>query len=124
MSSVAAAPTSGFRLLLATRQGDCYECSPLPADPTGRGLRIVSALSDEWGVLGGGSGGGKAVWFRVDLQGGARVSEKHANFIVNPSGDATAADIEALIIHVRETVRARTGVDLEPEVRIIGEARK
>ena len=55
--------------------------------------------------------------------GGARVSEKHANFIVNPSGGASAADIEALIIHVRRTVRARTGVDLEPEVRIIGEAR-
>jgi UDP-N-acetylmuramate dehydrogenase len=54
--------------------------------------------------------------------GGARVSEKHANFIVNPRGGATAADIEALIAYVRETVRARTGVDLHPEVRIIGEA--
>ena len=53
--------------------------------------------------------------------GGARVSEKHANFIVNPAGDASAADIEALIHHVRDAVRARTGVDLEPEVRIIGE---
>lgn len=54
--------------------------------------------------------------------GGARVSAKHANFIVNEARDARAADIEALIIHVRETVRAATGVDLEPEVRIIGEA--
>ena len=54
--------------------------------------------------------------------GGARVSEKHANFIVNPGGAASAADIEALIAHVRDTVRAKTGVDLEPEVRIIGEA--
>ena len=53
--------------------------------------------------------------------GGARVSEKHANFIVNPAGEASAADIEALIVHVRHTVRVRTGVDLEPEVRIIGE---
>jgi UDP-N-acetylenolpyruvoylglucosamine reductase len=53
--------------------------------------------------------------------GGARVSEKHANFIVNPDGDARAADIEALIAHVRATVAAKTGVDLEPEVRIIGE---
>jgi UDP-N-acetylenolpyruvoylglucosamine reductase len=52
--------------------------------------------------------------------GGARVSEKHANFIVNPGGHARAAEIEALIGHVRETVRARTGVDLEPEVRIVG----
>jgi UDP-N-acetylmuramate dehydrogenase len=53
--------------------------------------------------------------------GGARVSEKHANFIVNPGGAAKAADIEALIAHVRETVRTKTGVDLVPEVRIIGE---
>jgi len=53
--------------------------------------------------------------------GGARVSEKHANFIVNPDARARAADIEAIIAHVRETVRGETGVDLEPEVRIIGE---
>jgi len=54
--------------------------------------------------------------------GGARVSEKHANFIVNPRRMAKAADIEAIIAHVRETVRAKTGIDLEPEVRVIGEA--
>jgi len=53
--------------------------------------------------------------------GGARVSEKHANFIVNPEGRAKSADIEALIAHVRETVRAKTGVLLEQEVRVIGE---
>jgi len=55
--------------------------------------------------------------------GGARVSEKHANFIVNADGLATAADVEALIGHVRAVVRRETGVDLEQEVRIIGEAR-
>jgi UDP-N-acetylmuramate dehydrogenase len=54
--------------------------------------------------------------------GAARVSEKHANFIVNPGGRARAADIEALIGHVRETVRARTGVTLELEIEIVGEA--
>jgi UDP-N-acetylenolpyruvoylglucosamine reductase len=54
--------------------------------------------------------------------GDARVSEKHANFIVNPDGRAKAADIEALIAHVRDTVRAQTGIDLEAEVRIVGEA--
>jgi UDP-N-acetylmuramate dehydrogenase len=53
--------------------------------------------------------------------GGARVSEKHANFIVNPGGKAKAADIEALIAFVRATVLAKTGVELEPEVRIVGE---
>jgi len=54
--------------------------------------------------------------------GGARVSEKHANFIVNPDGLARAADIEALIDLVQRTVRAQSGVELETEVRIIGEA--
>ena len=53
--------------------------------------------------------------------GGARVSEMHANFIVNPGGRARAADIESLIGHVRDTVRARFGVTLEPEVRVLGE---
>jgi UDP-N-acetylmuramate dehydrogenase len=54
--------------------------------------------------------------------GGARVSEKHANFIVNPEGAARAADIEALIEHVRRVVGEKTGVTLDPEVQIIGES--
>jgi UDP-N-acetylmuramate dehydrogenase len=54
--------------------------------------------------------------------GGARISEKHANFIVNPSGKASAADIEALIEHARAAVAKRFGVALVPEVRIIGDA--
>jgi UDP-N-acetylenolpyruvoylglucosamine reductase len=53
--------------------------------------------------------------------GEARVSEKHANFIVNPQGRAKAADIESIIAHVRAVVRAQTGVDLEPEVQVLGE---
>lgn len=53
--------------------------------------------------------------------GGAVVSEKHANFIVNEGG-ATAADIEGLIDLVRRRVEARTGVCLRPEVRIVGRA--
>jgi UDP-N-acetylmuramate dehydrogenase len=55
-------------------------------------------------------------------RGGARISEKHANFIVNPKGSARAADIEWLIAQARDTVRARTGVELHAEVRIVGEA--
>lgn len=55
-------------------------------------------------------------------RGGARVSEKHANFIVNPKGVARASDIEWLIEHVRTAVRAKTGIDLHPEVRILGVA--
>lgn len=53
--------------------------------------------------------------------GGARISEKHANFIVNPGGRATAADIEALIARAMAEVRLKFGVELVPEVRIIGE---
>jgi len=52
--------------------------------------------------------------------GGARVSEMHGNFIVNLGG-ATARDIIGLIERVREAVRDRRGIDLEPEVQIIGE---
>ncbi len=52
--------------------------------------------------------------------GGAQVSEKHANFIVN-IGAATAADIENLINEVRAAVRQQTGIELHPEVKIIGE---
>lgn len=54
--------------------------------------------------------------FRI---GGAQVSAKHANFIVN-AGNATATDIERLIEHVEGTVEARTNVRLIREVRIIG----
>jgi UDP-N-acetylenolpyruvoylglucosamine reductase len=52
--------------------------------------------------------------------GGAQVSEKHANFIVNV-GNATAADIENLINKVQMTVEKKTGISLHPEVRIVGE---
>lgn len=51
--------------------------------------------------------------------GGALVSEKHANFIINENG-ATSADIEQLIKQVRGIVEAKTGVQLIPEVCIIG----
>jgi UDP-N-acetylmuramate dehydrogenase len=52
--------------------------------------------------------------------GGAGVSEKHANFIVN-LGHAKAADIEALIAHVRQTVKNNYGIDLQTEVCMVGE---
>jgi UDP-N-acetylmuramate dehydrogenase len=51
---------------------------------------------------------------------GARVSEKHANFIVNPDGKATAAAIESLIGRVQAVVREQFGVELVREVRILG----
>lgn len=52
--------------------------------------------------------------------GGAFVSEKHANFFIN-GGDASAADIEALIDRVALAVAAKQGVRLIPEVRIVGD---
>jgi len=55
-------------------------------------------------------------------RGGARVSEKHANFIVNPKGAARACDIEWLIGHVQRVVHEKTGVALRTEVRIVGSA--
>jgi len=53
--------------------------------------------------------------------GGAQISEQHCNFMIN-TGDATAADLEALGETVRERVLASQGVDLHWEVRRIGEA--
>lgn len=50
--------------------------------------------------------------------GGAQVSEKHAGFIVN-TGNATAADIKALVAHIQATVFSNFGVELKPEIRII-----
>ena len=50
--------------------------------------------------------------------GGAQVSPKHAGFVVN-TGGATCADVRALIELVRARVREETGVDLEPEVKIV-----
>ena len=54
--------------------------------------------------------------------GGARVSDKHANFIVNPKGAARARDIEWLIDRIRTVVKEETGVELQTEVRIVGNA--
>jgi len=51
--------------------------------------------------------------------GGAQVSEKHCGFIINV-GDATAKDVKALISFVQEQVFEKFGVQLEPEVRMLG----
>ena len=54
-------------------------------------------------------------------RGGARISEKHANFIVNPGGAGTASDIEWLILEVQKRVEEEKGVRLVTEVKIVGE---
>ena len=51
--------------------------------------------------------------------GGAQVSTKHAGFVVN-TGSASCEDVLRLMDHIRNTVLARSGIELEPEVRIIG----
>ena len=52
--------------------------------------------------------------------GGARVSEKHANFIVNDR-TGTASDVRRLADHVRATILERDGIELEPEVEFVGD---
>ena len=71
------------------------------------------------------SGGAKA-WELIDKAGcrglrigGAQVSEKHCNFLLN-TGDATAADIEDLGEEVRRRVRDTSGIELRWEIRRIG----
>jgi UDP-N-acetylmuramate dehydrogenase len=51
--------------------------------------------------------------------GGAQVSPKHANFIVN-LGTATAQDVWSIITHVKATVKEKTGVDIQTEVIRMG----
>ncbi len=71
---------------------------------------------------------GHKAWQLIDqagcrglIQGGAKVSEKHCNFLIN-TGDATAADIEALGEEVRVRVKAKFGVELEWEIKRVGVA--
>jgi UDP-N-acetylenolpyruvoylglucosamine reductase len=78
----------------------CTFKNPKPDLPAGR-------LIDELGLKG-------------MREGGAMVSDVHANFFVN-LGDATAADVLRLIQRVRERVREARGIELETEVEIVGE---
>lgn len=61
----------------------------------------------------------EAVGLKGRRIGRARVSERHANFIVNDGG-ATAADVQALMAEAQRTVWERSGVWLEPEIRLVG----
>jgi UDP-N-acetylmuramate dehydrogenase len=72
---------------------------------------------------------GHKAWQLVDdagcrgLQiGGAQVSEKHTNFLIN-TGDATSADIEALGEEVRARVKAKSGTELHWEIQRVGKAK-
>ena len=70
---------------------------------------------------------GEQAWKLIDragmrgaVVGGARVSERHSNFIVN-GGSARAADVLTLMEKIQDRVFRQSGISLEPEVRIIGE---
>ena len=70
---------------------------------------------------------GEQAWKLIDragmrgaVVGGARVSERHSNFIVN-GGSARAADVLTLMGQIQDRVFRQSGISLEPEVRIIGE---
>ncbi len=52
--------------------------------------------------------------------GGAMVTHRHANILIN-AGGATAADVRALIAHIQEVVEQRTGYRLEPEIGFVGQ---
>ena len=64
----------------------------------------------------------EAVGLKGTRIGGAQVSEKHSNFIVNPEGVASASAIEMLIGRVQAEVREKFGISLLREVRIVGVA--
>jgi UDP-N-acetylmuramate dehydrogenase len=102
------ASSEDIRMLLARRKATQpigeWSCGSVFTNPPGD---HAARLIDTAGLKG----------FR---SGGARVSEMHANFIVN-DGSASAADIERLIEHVMDTVERTHGVKLKPEVRIVGE---
>jgi UDP-N-acetylmuramate dehydrogenase len=94
---------------------------------------VVAAAREESQPLRSKTGGstfknpdGHKAWALVDgagcrgLQlGGAQVSEKHTNFLLN-LGDATSADIEALGEEVRRRVKEKSGVELEWEIQRVG----
>lgn len=63
------------------------------------------------------------VGMRGARRGGARISEKHANFIVN-TGDARAEDVLGLMSETRRRAREELGVELEPEIRLWGFTRE
>ncbi|GAB4137790.1 MAG: UDP-N-acetylmuramate dehydrogenase [Sphingomonadales bacterium] len=108
-----------------------------PADPAAIGAEMdrIAAEREASQPLRTRTGGstfknppGAKAWALIDAagcrglaRGGARISEKHCNFLLN-TGDATAADLEALGEQVRERVKAQSGIDLEWEIRRIGRA--
>jgi len=109
----------------------------IPGDPAEIGAEMdrIAAAREESQPLRSKTGGstfknpeGKKAWQLVDAagcrgltMGGAQVSEKHTNFLIN-TGNATSADIEGLGEEVRRRVSESQGVDLEWEIQRVGRA--
>ena len=92
---------------LALPSAGCIFRNPAASDPVPEAIpRSAGALVDRAGLKG----------LRI---GGARISDRHANFIVNDGG-ATADDIRRLIERARHAVRERFGVDLRDEIVFLG----
>ncbi len=89
----------------ATQPTSEYNCGSVFRNPTGQ---FAAQLIESCGLKG----------YRM---GDAVVSKKHANFIINEDGKASARDIESLIQFVRRTVLEQTGVELHSEVHCIGD---
>ncbi|APG25364.1 MULTISPECIES: UDP-N-acetylmuramate dehydrogenase [Syntrophotalea] len=108
-----------------------------PADPQWLEQRIQSRLQNRRKAQGVGKPNagsvfknppGEQAWKLIDRAGlrgyavgNAEVSEKHTNFIVNRGG-ARASDVLALIAEIQRIVREQTGILLEPEVQVVGDA--
>ncbi len=139
-----------IRTVVPAQLGLGYRCSTAPTDWIFTSARLLTTPGDQLAIARriaeidstraesqprsrtGGSTfanpAGLKAWEMIDRAGcrglrvgGAQVSEKHANFLIN-LGDATAADIEGLGEEVRRRVFEHSGVRLEWEIRCIGEA--
>jgi len=129
----------GYRTTLPLREGGvvlsaCFELVPDDKDAIGERMRDLNARRRDKQPLNLPSAGStfkrpegyfagaliEGCGLKGRTVGGAQVSEKHAGFIVNIGG-ASAQDILDLIAHVQKVVREAHGVELETEVRIIGE---
>lgn len=83
---------------------------------------LVAMAAAEGKVRGGKIGAGyliEKLQMKGYAQGGARISEKHANFVINADG-AKAADVAAIMSEVKERVRQEFGVEMEEEVQYLG----
>ncbi len=110
-----------------------FRGTPGDPDAIGKHMDDIQAKREESQPIRTRTGGstfqnpdGHSAWKLVDdagcrglMVGGAQVSEKHTNFLVN-ADDATAADIEALGNEVRRRVKEKSGIDLKWEIRAIG----